>query len=181
MWSWDNTAIATEPVAYRTDIDRFMRIALNPDDGAKGIVFQQFPDPGPSAALTTSSPDYEARVAALIGGFDALARSLTTKFPGRVMYVPIAGSVLLDGRFATWLPPEGRPNAPTSEWIRVRQVDNVHFCPAGAARYAAALMADLSPIYKLGPPSPHWLVGSWTQNFLGYRYPNPDACPSDHP
>ncbi len=181
MWSWDNTALAADPAAYRTQIDRFVRIVLNPTDGAKGIVFQQFPDPGPTAALTTSSPDYEARVTALIGGFDALARSLTAQFPGRIVYAPIGSSVLLDGHFATWLPPEGRPNAPKSEWLRVRQDDNVHFCPAGAARYAAALMADLTPMFGIGPPSAGWLKGSWTTNFLAYRFPTAAACPDDHP
>jgi peptidoglycan/LPS O-acetylase OafA/YrhL len=181
MWSWDNTAVATDPVAYNAEIDRFVQIALNPKDGAKGIVFQQFPAPGPDPGLTTTSPDYEARNGALIGRFDSLARSLTTRYPGKVVYAPIGSSVLLDGHFATWLPPEGRPDAPTSEWIRVRQIDNVHFCPAGAARYAAALMADLSPMVRLGPPSAGWLHGSWTDNFLAYRFPSAGDCPDDHP
>jgi hypothetical protein len=181
MWSFDNTAAATDPVAYNAEIDRFVSIALNPTDGAKGIVFQQFPAPGPTLDLTTSSPDYEARNSALVGRFDALAKSLTARFPGRVVYAPIGSSVLLDGHFATWLPPEGRPDAPKSEWTRVRQVDNVHFCPAGAALYAAALMSDLAPMAPLGPPSSGWLHGAWTHNYLSYRFPNAAVCPDDHP
>ena len=59
-------------------------------------------------------------------------------FPGRVMYFPLADSVLLDGRYSTWLPPEGEPHAPSGQWIRVRKLDNVHLCPEGSARYAAA-------------------------------------------
>ena len=158
-----------------------MQIALNPTDGARGIVFQQFPAPGPDPSLTTGAPDYEARVAALIDGFDTLARSLPPQFPRRVIYVPIGSSVLLHGQFATWLPPEGRPDAPKSSWLRVRQVDNVHFCPAGAARYAAALIADLTPMFGLGPPSANWLEGAWTDNFLAYRFPSAGDCPNDHP
>ena len=181
MWSWDNVAFATDPVAYRAELERFVRMVLNPTDGAKAIVFQQFPAPGPDASLTTSSPDYEARVATLVNRFDGLTRSLTAQFPGRVIYVPIGSSVLLNGQFATWLPPEGRTNAPKSAWLRVRQVDNVHFCPAGAARYAAALMADLTPMLRIGQPSPDWLDGPWTQNHLAYRFPNAGVCPNDHP
>jgi hypothetical protein len=181
MWSWDNTALAAHPVTYRAELERFVRLVLNPADGVKGIVFQQFPAPGPDESLTASQPDYDARVAALIDGFDALTSSLTARFPGRVVYLPIGGAVLLRGQFATWLPPEGRPDAPASSWLRVRQVDNVHFCPAGAARYAAALLADLSPMFRLGPPAADWLAGAWTHNYLAYRYPTAGDCPSDHP
>ncbi len=181
MWSWDNAALATDPVGYRAELDRFVRIALNPTDGARGIVFEQFPAPGPDPALNSNQPDYPARAPGLIAGFDALSRALPTQFPGRILYVPVASSMLLHGQFATWLPPEGRPDAPKSSWIRVRQVDDVHFCPAGAARYAAALMADLTPMLGLGPPSTSWLEGGWTQSHLAYRFPNAGVCPNDHP
>ncbi len=61
MWSWDNKAIATEPVAYRSRYRPVHADRSQPEDGAKGIIFQQFPEPGPSAALTTSSPDYRSQ------------------------------------------------------------------------------------------------------------------------
>jgi hypothetical protein len=181
MWSWDNAALAAHRVAYTAELEHFVRLVLNPADGVKGLVFQQFPAPGPDDDLTVNAPDYDARVAALIDGFDALTRSLTAQFPGRVVYLPLGGAVLWRGRFATWLPPEGRPHALQSSWLRVRQVDNVHFCPAGAARYAAALMADLSPMFRLAPPSADWLAGPWTHNYLAYRFPSAGDCPNDHP
>jgi hypothetical protein len=181
MWSWDNSLFAAHPIAYRTELVRFIRLVLQPGDGVKALVFQQFPAPGPDRVLTDNSPDYDARVSALISGFDSLTDSLTRQFPGQLLYVPIGSAVLLNGKFTTWLPPEGQPDAPASSWIRVRQVDNVHFCPAGAARYAAALLADLTPMLKLGKPSPDWSTGPWTDNHLAYRFPNADVCPDDHP
>jgi peptidoglycan/LPS O-acetylase OafA/YrhL len=181
MWSWDNSFFAAHPTTYRAELVQFIRLVLRPGDGVKGVVFQQFPAPGPDQVLTDNSPDYDARVSALIDGFDSLADSLTRQFPRQLLYVPIGSAVLLHGKFTTWLPPEGRPDAPASSWIRVRQVDNVHFCPAGAARYAAALLADLTPMLKLGKPGPDWSTGPWTSNHLAYRYPNADVCPDDHP
>ncbi|MHB8245422.1 MAG: acyltransferase family protein [Acidimicrobiales bacterium] len=181
MWSWDNTAVAAHPRAYIKVIERFVRLVTRPGDGVQGLIFQQFPAPGPDNIKTTSQPDYPAKVASLIAGFDRLAISLTSRFPGKVMYLPLGQAVLLKGRFATWLPPEGNPAAPRSAWLRVRQVDNVHFCPAGAARYAAALMADIGPLFHLGLASPGWLEGSWTHNYLAYRFPDAGVCPNDHP
>jgi hypothetical protein len=181
MWSWDNAFFAAHPATYRAELESLIRTMLKPGDGVKGIVFQQFPAAGPNQVLTESAPDYDARVSALINGFDALTDSLTRQFPGQLLYLPIGSSVLLNGKFATWLPPEGQPDAPASAWIRVRQVDDVHFCPAGAARYAAALLADIGPMFKLGKPSPDWSTGPWTDNYLAYRYPSTGDCPDDHP
>ena len=121
MWSWDNTAVATDPVGYRADIDRFVQIALNPKDGARGIVFQQFPAPGPDPGAHADQPDYEARAPGAHRWVRRAGRSAPDPVPGRVVYVPIGKFGLLHGQFATWLPPEGRPYAPTSAWIRVRQ------------------------------------------------------------
>jgi lysophospholipase L1-like esterase len=181
MWSWDNAALAAHPAAYTAELESFVRLLLKPGSGVKGVIFQQFPAPGTDLVKTTNQPDYPARVASLINRFDRLAVSLTKVFPGRVMYVPIGNAVLLGGHFATWLPPEGRPDARKNLWLRVRQVDNVHFCPAGAARYAAALLADLTPMYHLPHPSATWLKGSWVHNYLAYRYPDAGVCPDDHP
>ena len=45
--------------------------------------------------------------------------------------------------------PGSRPRATrtrrTGEWIRVRKLDNVHLCPEGSARYADALLSDMTP------------------------------------
>lgn len=181
MWSWDNVAAAQHPAAYRATLEQFVHIVLARGDGVSGLVFQQFPAPGPDNDLTQSSPDYDARVSKYISDFDAMASSLTSSFPGQVDYLPLGSAVTLHGRFATWLPPEANPQAPAARWLRVRQIDNVHFCPAGAARYATALYADLAPMFRLPAPSATWVDGSWTTNYLAYRYPDAAVCPDDHP
>jgi hypothetical protein len=95
------------------------------------------------------------------------------------MYLPDASSVLLRGRFSTWLPPADDPSAPRAQWLRVRMVDNVHLCPAGAVRYADAVLADLSALYDLAPARPGWWDEPWTSD-PRYNTP-PGACPDDHP
>ena len=67
------------------------------------------------------------------------------------MYFPLGSSLLVDGKYSAWLPPEGDPHAPSSDWLRVRKLDNVHLCPEGAARYADALLADMTAA-SLSPP-----------------------------
>jgi hypothetical protein len=104
---------------------------------------------------------------------------MTSYFPGRVMYLPVASSLLLDGRFSSWLPPVGHPHAPLDEWTRIRKLDNVHLCPEGSARYAAAILSDLTALFKLAPASPTWSEGAWTSD---PDFNNPaGACPDDHP
>ena len=80
-----------------------------------------------------------------------IAEKMTSDFPGRVMYFPLADSVMLDGKYSAWLPPEGDPHAPSDQWLRVRKLDNVHLCPEGSARYAAALLADMTAVFRLAP------------------------------
>jgi hypothetical protein len=65
------------------------------------------------------------------------------------------------------------------EWIRARKLDNVHLCPEGSARYARAILTDLTAVIKLAPASPSWAEGAWTTN-PDYNDP-PGACPDDHP
>jgi len=179
MWSWDNGLASQHPVAYRDELASVVRFLLA--RGVEGVVFQQFPRPGPDAQVTVNEPDYLARVISLIDGWNSIAASLASVFPGRVVYVPIGDSILLHGRFSDWLPPEGRPNAPPSQWERVRMTDNVHFCPAGAARYAAALYVDLRSFLALPNPSATWWEGAWRSNYVAYEYPTPAVCPNDHP
>ena len=64
----------------------------------------------------------------------------------------MASSLLLNGRtYSAWLPPVGDPHAPKDQWIRVRKLDNVHLCPEGSARYADAILSDLTAIFALAP------------------------------
>ncbi len=91
----------------------------------------------------------------------------------------VAGSVLLDGKVSPWLPPEGDPHAPSDQWIRVRKLDDVHLCPEGSARYADALLSDMTSVFALSPAAGDWSQGSWTSD-PDFNNP-PGACPDDHP
>jgi hypothetical protein len=179
MWSWDNTLAWQHPSAYRDELASLVRELLS--EGVRGVIFQQFPETGPDESLTVGQAAFEAHSVAVENNWDAIAASLTSEFPGRVMYFPIGYSVLLDGRYTAWLPPEGDPHAPLSQWVRVRFVDNVHLCPAGAARYAAALFADLRSVVRLPSPAPTWWNGDWRLNHVAYTFPTPANCPNDHP
>ena len=95
------------------------------------------------------------------------------------MYLPLADSVLLAGRYSAWLPPEGDPRAPSQNWIRVRKVDKVHLCPEGSARYGDALLTDLTSVFALTPATGDWSQGAWTSD-PNFNNP-PGACPDDHP
>jgi hypothetical protein len=108
-----------------------------------------------------------------------VAKQMAKDFPGRVMYFPLADSVLLDGRYSPWLPPEGDSKAPKSAWLRVRRLDKVHLCPEGSARYGAALLADMTQVFGLAPTTGDWSQGSWTSD-PNFNDP-PGDCPNDHP
>lgn len=139
------------------------------------MIFTQFPTEGvvPGQAATTRERR-EGNVA-----WNAAAAKMTTSFPGRVMYLPMGGSVLFKGKFSTWLPPEGDQRAPKDAWIRARKLDLVHLCPEGSARYADALLTDMTALFGFAPASVDWSQGSWTSN-PDYNDP-PWACPDDHP
>jgi len=179
MWSWDNALAWQHPIGYRDELATVVRFLLH--QGVEGVVFQQFPQPGPDAEVLANEPAFLAHVIAQINNWNQIAASLSSVFPGKVVYLPIGGSILLHGHFSDWLPPEGNPNAPPSQWERVRMVDNVHLCPAGAARYAAALYVDLRYFLELPNPSPTWWEGPWRLNHVAYQYPTPAVCPNDHP
>jgi peptidoglycan/LPS O-acetylase OafA/YrhL len=184
-WSWDNDGPTRpnalhQPKAYAALLRRAVGVMLAPGNGVDGVIFTQFPLSGTVAAADPAdqaSEDKE-RVAG-IKAWNAIAATMSASFPGRVMYLPVGGSLLLDGHFSSWLPPVGEPQAPKDKWIRVRKLDNVHLCPEGSARYAAAIVRDLTGIFTLAPASPSWTQGTWTSN-PDYNDP-PGACPDDHP
>jgi hypothetical protein len=95
------------------------------------------------------------------------------------MYLPVASSILWHGQFSSWLPPVDDPSAPKADWVRVRRVDNVHPCPAGAARYAAAVLADVELLFGVPVSSNAWESGSWSADPVFYSPPG--SCPDDHP
>jgi peptidoglycan/LPS O-acetylase OafA/YrhL len=165
MWSWDNGCLleprspgscSLTPDQYRALLMRFIRTILEPGNGVAGLMFEQYPPLGP-----LYGSNQRQRVAGE-DAWDALVASMTGRFQGRVMYLPVGPAVELNGRFSVWLPPEDDPQAPESSWVRVRMLDNTHFCPAGAARYAGALLSDLTTLYHLGPPAPTWSREGWT-------------------
>ncbi len=153
---------------------------MAPGDGVAGVVFTQFPPTGPVLAQTQAQAiASDAQRAAGQRAWDQIVRSLPAAFPGRVMYLPVAPSVLLDGKFTTWLPPSTDPDAPRDQWVRVRMIDDVHLCPAGAVRYADAVLADLTPLFHLAPARAGWWDQTWV-NDPRYNTP-PGSCPDDHP
>ncbi len=184
-WSWDQDGPTTpnalhQPVQYRALLKRALTTMLTPGNGVEGVILTQFPISGEiPAANPANQVAYDKARAAGVRAWNDIAASMASAFPGRVMYLPLAGSVLLHGRFSSWLPPVGQPNAPKSQWIRVRKIDNVHLCPEGSARYAEALLADLSPLFGLAPADPTWTEGTWTSD-PNFNNP-PGACPDDHP
>lgn len=190
-WGWDGTCTwdpeiqhqpcaLQEPVAYKHELEEAVRLMLAPGDGVSGVIFAQYPLLGPLPASTgTDQQVAGAERAEGEGAWQRIVASMPSVFPRRVMYLPVGSSVLLDGRFSSWLPPSTRPGAPRSQWVRVRMEDGVHLCPAGVERYADAILADLTAIYRLAPANPRWWDGSWVDD-PRYNDP-PGSCPDDHP
>lgn len=175
MWSWDDDFLLAHPAAFRTELTQYVHLVLGLP-GVKQLIFLQFPEEGPPQFGPGGG---EASRNRGVDAWNADVRSMTTLEPGKVLYLPIASSVERDGRFEAWLPPNDRWSLPSADWVRVRSVDGVHFCPAGAARYAAALTADLTELYHLPPTSSDWSTGLW--NLESQWEADDDSCPNDHP
>jgi peptidoglycan/LPS O-acetylase OafA/YrhL len=184
-WSWDDWGPTTpnalyQPAAYTKELEDTVSTLLTPGNGVEGVIFTQFPEPG--AILTSADPRqrpiYRQRVLGN-NAWNHIAQKMTTVFPGKVMFFPIASSLLWHGNYAAWLPPDDNPHAPLDTWIRVRKVDNVHLCPQGAALYTNALLADMTPVFGLSAAAADWSQGSWTTD-PNFNNP-PGACPDDHP
>jgi peptidoglycan/LPS O-acetylase OafA/YrhL len=184
-WSWDQYGPTTpnalhQPVQYTSLLSRAVSTMLTPGNGVEGVIFTQFPQSGDLAAANPSdTASYNEERHAGVIAWNTIAEKMTSEFPGRVMYFPLADSILLHGKYSAWLPPEGDPRAPSDQWIRVRKLDNVHLCPEGSARYADALLADMTTVFGLAPATGNWSQGSWTTN-PDFNDP-PGACPDDHP
>jgi hypothetical protein len=163
MWSFDGSFLMRHPTEYRGWLSEFVRLVVG-ERGVAGLMFQEFPQLGPPLV---ANPVVAARDGAAsnipIDAWANLARSLVVLAPKRVMYLPLGPAVERAGRFQFFLPPGDRWSLPMQEWVQVRMYDRVHFCAAGAARYAAALMADLTTLYHLPKPAPGWATGSWTK------------------
>ncbi len=180
MWSFDDTFLHAHPVLYRRWLDEFVHIVLSVRS-VRGIVFEQFPVLGP---LEFVPPAAEGHIEAVRNRdnreWNEMVSRLPARFPGKVIYLPLGGALTnARGGFSFFLPPGDRWRLPPRAWVRVRSRDGVHLCPPGAARYAAALLADLRSLYHLHAPAPGWATGRWTAD---RRYNEPAGnCPADHP
>ncbi len=147
-----------------------------------GVVFTQFPVSGeiPAANPADQIPYNKARAAGL-AAWNAIAQKMATYFPGRVMYLPVGSSLLLNGHFSSWLPPVGHPHAPADQMDpRAQARQRSTLCPEeGVVRYASAILSDLTAILHLAPAAPNWVIGNWATNAV-YNTP-PGGCPDDHP
>ena len=184
-WSWDQYGPTSpnalhDPLQYTKLLQSAVNTLLAPGNGVEGVIFLQFPESGELAAPSPSQQaSYNKERWDGVIAWNNIAERMTSDFPGRVMYLPIASSLMLNGKYSAWLPPEGQPHAPAAQWIRVRKVDNVHLCPEGSARYADALLADMTAVFHLAPTLGDWSQGSWVGN-PDFNNP-PGACPDDHP
>lgn len=179
MWSFDDDYLVAHRARYRRWLTQFVHLVLA-QKTVKGLIFQQFPPIGPAlVANPIARARSEAKLNVPIDAWNAMARSMVSIDPRKVMYLPLGPAVELHGRFTSFLPPGNRWSLPKSRWVRVRSVDDVHFCPAGAARYAAALFADLSSMYHLAAPNPAWTSWAWSR---GAQFEQPPGnCPNNHP
>jgi peptidoglycan/LPS O-acetylase OafA/YrhL len=184
-WSWDDIAALVRPADYRVTLTKAIDEMLAPGDGVSGVIFTQFPPTGPvlnfstSASAEANAAAADKRRAEAERAWNAMVEALPHAFPGRVMYLPLAPSVLLNGKFSQWLPPGLKTSVPTSEWVRARMVDDVHLCPAGVVRYSSALLTDMTGLFHLKSAGSGWLKGLWTTSPV-YNEP-PGSCPDDHP
>ena len=87
----------------------------------------------------------------------AVDRTIATVTRGRPRVTYVDGPAVLagpDGRFAAFLPDAA------GRRVRVRKLDGIHLCPAGAARLAIAVLGALPPEWRLMPAS-GWEDGAW--------------------
>jgi hypothetical protein len=184
-WSWDQYGPTMpnalhQPAAYAELLKSAVETILSPGNGVEGLIFTEFPQSGKLIGQNGDPQTaYNAERRAGVVAWNNIAQSMTAAYPGRVMYFPLADSVLLHGTYSAWLPPEGDPGAPKSTWLRVRKLDKVHLCPEGSARFGAAFLADLTQVFGLTAATGNWSQGSWTSD-PSFNNP-PGACPDDHP
>ncbi len=175
MWSWDNGLARRQPAEFKRLLGEAIDTILAPGDGVDGIAFVQFPKVGPLDAIIDPGQRQQVLATDEAGraAFDAIVSTLPTRYPGRISWLPVAPALEVDGRYSAWLP------TVDGGWVRARKTDNTHFCPAGAAVFAAAVTSEIRPMFHLPPPASGWLEGSWTTDQS--RYGPADQCPDDQP
>ncbi|HWE70266.1 MAG TPA: acyltransferase [Acidimicrobiales bacterium] len=176
MWSWDNAYAAAHPVAYTKLINEAVQTMLAPGNGVEGVAFLQFPTVGPLDSIIDPTTRERALQSqnANTRAWTTIVSQLPSQYPGRVTFLPVASSLELHGQYSAWLP------TVSGGWIRARNVDNTHLCPAGAAVLGAAVTEQLTPMFRLAPPAAGWINGKWTSDVARYHVP-PNGCPNDQP
>jgi peptidoglycan/LPS O-acetylase OafA/YrhL len=176
-WSWDDSYALAHPDAYRRLLSSFVSYVLQPRYRVQGLVLLQFPPLGPLWEIDPNAARENPIRFAGVVAWNHIAEQVASEHPGRSAFLEVARSVEVHGAFSAWLP-DGTGGA-----SRARMVDNTHFCPWGAAVYAAAVTSSLDPVLKLPSPRGEWWSQSWTSD---PRYAQANgfpggACPDDQP
>ncbi|HXW38219.1 MAG TPA: hypothetical protein VEJ44_00880 [Acidimicrobiales bacterium] len=176
-WSWDDPMAGRDPRLYAALLAQAIGVWMSPGDGVRLVVLVQFPQPGPDLLIPGSIQRLRdwIKVTAEQDTWDRIARSMTSVFPGRVVYLSTAQVFAPGGRFVTWIRTD-------SGWARTRQLDNAHLCVPGAIEFGQVVVSDLQSILGLNPPAPGWQDGAWTED-VRYQvgHYGPGVCPADAP
>jgi hypothetical protein len=174
-WTWDDTEALKDPGAYLQRLETAMRRLLTPGSGVELVALIQFPQFGRDtewANRPETPASWTLRVQAQ-NAWDNAAREAVKAFPGRALYLSTDLVFAPGGRFYAWM------RSADGRWLRVRKLDNAHFCPYGSAELGALLVDELTPDLHLEAPAPGWELGPWS-HLPRYNDP-PGACPNDQP
>ncbi|HUY61538.1 MAG TPA: acyltransferase, partial [Candidatus Dormibacteraeota bacterium] len=178
-WSWDDQLALDHRARYVAQLRSALDVIMRPGDGVDLLVLLQFPQVGPPASASPGGgPIPDSRAAwseetKAQDAWDSAARTALDAYPGHALYLPTSSLFAPHGRYLTWF------RTPSGAWLRARKIDNVHFCPYGAAVFGQYIVDRLRPILRLGPLAPGWEAGSWTRD---PRYDDPvGSCPADSP
>ena len=158
---WDGPGVLARGRAWYAGLAEEAVTALSAT-GAR-VVWLEYPQNRPPEIPGRPPPDQPANelgrqaVNAVLAG--VAAGHLDT-----VAYLPTAPVLENAVGFTAFLPDA------TGRLVRVRKRDDVHFCPAGAARVGELVLRALGPTYALPPAAPDWEGGAWR---LDPRYDNP--------
>jgi hypothetical protein len=176
-WSWDDTLAGDNPALYRSLLRQALSVWMAPGDGVQLVVLLQFPPVGPNPLL--ADPLARQRRWMLQteeqASWDRAAMAMTKAFPGHVVYLPTAQVFAPGGVFLTWA------KTPEGPWVRVRQVDNTHLCPYGAAEMGQLVADDLEQVLGIPAPAPGWQDSGWANDLRYGLVPVANVCPDDQP
>jgi hypothetical protein len=116
--------------------------------------------------LTAPTYDPTSPDAVDLTAVNAAFGAVPTRWPGVEVVDTDAAVDAPDGSFAEYLPGSAGPE-------QVRKADGLHFCPAGAARVARALLPAVDHWWSLTPAA-GWDAGPWRQDD---RYVHPAYGP----